>query len=356
MTKRSAFFSTFALLLMLAVGNVFADVLNIKDDAPTTYVVKKGDTLWDISNLFLDKPWLWPELWRNNVQIENPHLIYPGDTLRLRYENGVPVIEVVREKSAIILSPNKTVVNKPAPIATLPWGLISPFINNDSIMEAEQYQDLPTLLGDNFGTPRFASTDYILAHKLPNASATYEVVRKERNIFDSKGRPLGVQVSHLSDATIANSLSNERHVIKLEQSNREARQGDKLIESTQPSQKDLVITPANRQTGEVVQNINGTVLIGKHDVVIVNVGKRDVKPGTVFGIYHQGPDVLYNERPSYTLTRSSIFDLFSMKERVEQPAYKIGELIIVRSYENASYAWVTSASTYIKGGEIIAKP
>ena len=61
--------------LMLWVGASYALALEVKPDAPTRYTVKKNDTLWDIAGIFLDKPWLWPELWRNNTQILNPHLI-----------------------------------------------------------------------------------------------------------------------------------------------------------------------------------------------------------------------------------------------------------------------------------------
>ena len=58
-------------------------------NAPDTYTVKKGDTLWDISKLYLRKPWRWPELWGMNLQeIRNPHLIYPGQVLYLDKSNG----------------------------------------------------------------------------------------------------------------------------------------------------------------------------------------------------------------------------------------------------------------------------
>jgi len=299
MTHGAALIGTIALLLALIWTNVslaIAEVLNIKSDAPKVYV-----------------------------------------------------------KNSVVLSPQSRVTNKVNPISVLPWSMISPFIKNDIMIDAHQYALLPTLLGDNLGTPRFTNQDYVLAHNLPDTNASYQVVRKVREVFDSKGNNLGLQISHLSNAEVSKILSDERQVVRLTLSTFEAKQGDKLKPQSKVKEHDLRLAPAQDQVGEVVQNINGNSLISMQDVVIVNLGENQVSPGTVFGIYQKGPDVISKAAPRYA-KKSSLLDIFASGERVEQPAFKVGELVVIQSFEEASYAWVIKTDTHLTGGEIIAKP
>ena len=116
-----------------------ADELQIKEDAPKTHIVVKGDTLWDISAMFLNEPWLWPKLWRLNPDIKNPHLIYPGDELRLVYdENGEPML--VKGKPALKWSPEKRKkLKEQNPITILPSAIAGEEFNGAPVSNSHNF-------------------------------------------------------------------------------------------------------------------------------------------------------------------------------------------------------------------------
>ena len=102
-------FSTVLLVAVLFISLVSIPSFSnqtvlINKDVPDSYTVVRGDTLWDISAVFLQDPWMWPEIWHANQQIDNPHLIYPGDIISLVYINGVPQLKIVRSRE-VKLSP-----------------------------------------------------------------------------------------------------------------------------------------------------------------------------------------------------------------------------------------------------------
>src|SRR5512145_1324791 len=96
-------------------------------DAPDTYVVKKGDTLWDISAVFLRDPWYWPEIWYVNPEIANPHLIYPGDVLRLTYVDGKPRV-TLEQAGTVRLSPEVRSQPLKDAIRAIPYDLLMDFV------------------------------------------------------------------------------------------------------------------------------------------------------------------------------------------------------------------------------------
>src|SRR5699024_4653684 len=128
---------TLLALLLLATATVQAQV-QLKNDHPDTYIVVKGDTLWDISAKFLSKPWKWPEIWHANPQVANPHLIYPGDRLRLAYIDGQPRMELDRRVSRAAVAPAAEVRRTAMAdaIPTIPLEAINSFLLNNRIVDS----------------------------------------------------------------------------------------------------------------------------------------------------------------------------------------------------------------------------
>ncbi len=117
-----------------------APVPQINPNAPLTYTVKRGDTLWGIASMYLRDPWDWPEVWYINPNIRNPHLIYPGDKLALAYDsNGRPQVRLV-EASALRLEPRLRSTPIAAAIPTIPYSAIASFLSRPTVLTKDEAQ------------------------------------------------------------------------------------------------------------------------------------------------------------------------------------------------------------------------
>src|ERR1700685_316722 len=122
-----------------------AQSIPLAPNAPDSYVVKRGDTLWGIAKVFLRDPWYWPEIWQVNPQIQNPHLIYPGDTLRLVYIEGRPTIMLQRGDAARVLPRVRSQPLEGA-ITTIPYETVAAFMSKPSVLAKEQIATAPYVL------------------------------------------------------------------------------------------------------------------------------------------------------------------------------------------------------------------
>ncbi len=125
------------LLLALLFSGWTQAAMELNEDVPETYIVKKGDTLWGISGMYLKEPWLWPELWEANPQIDNPHLIYPGDELYLVWVDGKPRLRLNRGRD-VKLTPNMRVSPLDLAIPVIPMDQIGPWLINNRVMDANE--------------------------------------------------------------------------------------------------------------------------------------------------------------------------------------------------------------------------
>ena len=334
---------------------VFA--LQLKESAPETYTVKRGDTLWEIASIFLNEPWLWPELWRTNTQIENPHLIYPGDVILVGYVDGKPVLTVKRDKLAYKLSPSTDKRIKSQPVDVLSWTTISPFVRQHMLLDEESYSALPRLLGNQDGNVRFASDDFVLSQQQFSTDDQYRVIRKHATIRNLDGETLGIQVTHVSNASLVEKdQADDTMLLFIDDANQEAKRGDKLMAGGFTHPEDFELTPATSQRGAVVGDLHDHDLLGKYDVVILNLGSMDVAPGTVLGVYAQGPAIIDEDSPRYVNEPGAKNGGEWFIDTVAQPALKVGEVIVFKTFNAASYGLITRAKKGIKRGFIVAKP
>ena len=346
-----------AILLICALLWLPAFALQLKETAPETYTVKRGDTLWAIANIFLNEPWLWPELWRTNTQIDNPHLIYPGDVIVVGFVDGEPVLTVKRDKPTYKLSPSTDRRLKPKPVDVLSWTTLSPFIRQHMLLEEGAYKALPKLLGNQDGNVRFASDDFVLSQQQFSTDDQFRVVRKHATIKNLDGKILGIQVTHVSSASLVeNGQADDSMLLFIDDADQEAKRGDKLMAGGFDHPDSFELVPAKSQRGAVVGDLHEYDLLGKYDVVILDLGSVDVSPGTVLGVYAQGPAIIDEESPRYVDEPGARSGGEWFIDTVSQPALKVGEVVVFKTFDAASYGLITRANKGIKRGFIVAKP
>lgn len=331
----------------------FADVLTLKEDHPETYTVIKGDTLWDISAHFLKTPWLWPRLWQANSQIENPHLIYPGDVLTLIWINGEPKITRKQLKK---LSPTPRLAEKREPIPTIPLATISAFLSKDHIINPELLTDAPRLLGDAIATPRFFEGDVFYAQGQYDKYKLYGIYRLGEDYQDPETDEfLGTALTFIGHSEVSKN-PNVRSTDKMTphdvlKSTREARQGDLILPIPEYESLPAFFLPQSvpaTEKGKIIAALNGSAAIGKWDTVVINKGKREnIQIGSMFSILQSGPGVLINTEQ---VTYQEDDDRFSqlLNPDLIIPAERVGELMVFKVYEKVSIALVMR-STDIMG-------
>ncbi|MGL4477704.1 MAG: LysM peptidoglycan-binding domain-containing protein, partial [Aeromonas veronii] len=236
-----------ACLLVTVSQAALADQLRLKAGYPESYVVQKGDTLWDISGKYLSEPWLWPRLWNINPQIANPHWIYPGDVLHLSWVNGEPRLGKAMQggKQVIRLGPKTRYENKANPIPTLPISEIGPFLQTDHILaDSQQQKTLPYLLGSDQKHIGMLEGDTLYVQGSLTPGQVYGiyhpgVVYKDRET----GELLGQEAIFAGVVRAVARLDGDRTEVMLTHNQREVLQGDKVMPLPAQENMPAVFTP-----------------------------------------------------------------------------------------------------------------
>lgn len=320
----------FILGLLLTCSTFAADPVALNPAHPERYTVVKGDTLWDISALFLRDPWLWPEVWYVNPQIENPHLIYPGDEIVLTYRDGRPILSLNRRNK---LSPQVRATPIDAAIPTIPIDAIAQFLTRPYVMEENELEQAPYVvhfLDDHILGG--AGISFYARSILEEDTSRYTIVRPGKPYKDpDNGEILGYEAAFIGDADL--KRTGDPAKLYIASSELEAIIGDRLIkaEEEEPLVNFQPRSPEGDIEGRIISVLNGVSQIGQYNVVVLNKGARDgLEPGHVMQILQGGDevrDIIKGRGETFTL-----------------PLEEAGILMVFRTFDKVSFALVLRAT------------
>ncbi len=322
--------------------------------APDEYVVQVGDTLWDIAATFLRDPWYWPEVWYVNPQVENPHLIYPGDVLAMVTIDGQPRITTVRG-STYRVSPTARVTPLTEAITSIPYEQIAAFLSKGLVLEKNQADQLPYILatrGDHMMAS--AGNEIYIRGGQPSPNGTrFSVVHVADELRDPDDNDLiGYQGVYVGEGS--QSRGGDPATVALTDTNREALAGDRLI----PETVDIPLTffpkaPDGAIDGRIISVIDGLSLIGQYQVVVLNRGARNgLAPGDVLTVFQAGEKVRDRFAGGSFLSTSG----FMGGESVTLPDEEAGTVMIFKVYDRIAYALVMEATSEIHVLDAVRNP
>lgn len=340
-----------ALLPFTLLGeSVMADEqtpLTLKQNAPTTYTVVKGDTLWDISALYLDSPWLWPRLWQINPEIDNPHLIYPGDKLTLIWRDGQPVLSL---KPMRKLSPQVRVLEKQA-VPTVQEGLVLPYLQSDRLIAQAALQDSVRVIGSSDGRKYLTKQDqlYITGVQSEKKWGIYREVAQYQREDD-----VMVALRLVATGELAMTDSNFSG-LTLHEQNQEILSNDIALPEIDIEERQLSTTfypqPAPEGSeARILGSLEGSQYAGQNQVVIIDQGSSDgIAQGSMFELYQAGAKV-NGKKGLFTYQQGSA------NSDVQLPSLKVGTLMVIRPYERFSLALITNSSAPISNDVLALSP
>ena len=306
--------------------------VELKDGHPEIYIVKKGDTLWDISAMFLDKPWLWPEIWHVNPQVGNPHLIYPGDELKLVYIDGKP--RIVRNNDRK-LSPQIRVLSEGDAIPTIPLDAIRPFLYTPRILSEEEIDSAPYILAADSQRLIFGQGNRVYFRGVKDQSRTaYSLFRKGDPYYDPETNELlGIEAMHLGSGK--KTRGGDPATMMINESVQEVMAGDRALpyEDQIFPPVFMLRAPDRDINAYIISVYNGVTQIGTYDVVVLNKGTREgLDVGHVMTVMQSGRVV------------EDSFNAANPDEMVTLPSEVAGELMVFRVFEKTSLALIMRAN------------
>lgn len=347
----------------------FADKLTIRDDAPDSYVVVKGDTLWDISGKFFKDPWKWPQIWGLNKEaIRNPHWIYPGDVIVLDRTHGTlrvvtaptagqPVAEsavpatqpaTAEGERALYgerLSPH--IISEPGEheaISSIPYADIKPFLNQTLVIERGELDHSPIIISGLDARSLLGDGDVAYVKNLPTDKGTeWQIYRQGAPLVDPiSSKVLGYEATYVGNARVENF--GDVSTLRIYGAKQEVYPGDRLVQAAAEFPENFIPrAPDEDISAHIIKIVNGITMAGPDTVVVINEGRREgLQNGHVLALYRKGARV---ERGHFGLTES-----------VDLPNMRYGLIFVFRTFEHVSYALVMDAKLPVEMLDVAQTP
>ena len=333
--------------------------IRVKAQHPRQYTVKKGDTLWGISSLFLKDPWYWPEIWQKNQQVQNPHLIFPGDVLTLVYVNGQPQILVNESQHKDIqqtsedsglpvkkLSPSVRTSPLEASIPSIPGDAIRQFLTKPRVVTKETLDNAPYIVGSEYGNLILGSNDRVyIRGEIDKERVRFSVFRPGKALRDPQtDEILGyeaiytgeVRITEYDDPASADLTYTEREVLI----------GDRLLPEDRSKMENLYVphVPDKEVTAQIMELNEALTGVAQLQVVTINKGERDgMEVGHLLATFSSGDTVRdrHNKRSS---------------KPVKLPNERSGLVMIFKTFDQVSYAITLESKRVIRNYDYLHTP
>ena len=329
-------------------------------ESPQTYIVQEGDTLWDISSVFLRDPWFWPEIWFKNPQVENPHLIYPGDTLAIVYVGGERRVQLLsRGVDGSVLSQTagglKVVKVNPriraksidATIPSIPIESIRHLLERPLIIDEATLDNSAYVLSSLDNHLINSTNDKLYVRKLDTTQGIgrYQIYRPNRPLFDPiTNELLGYEALYVGESRLL--LRGDPASVRVTDSEREILRNDRVMpmDNTNFERDFFPKPPSSDVTGAIVALLNSISKSGAYQTIAINLGNRDgIESGNILRIRRNGdviPDKAESD-PDFT---------------VKLPDEQIGMAMVIRAFEKMSYALIMEADMPISIQDYVESP
>ncbi|NVJ59233.1 MAG: LysM peptidoglycan-binding domain-containing protein [Gammaproteobacteria bacterium] len=332
----------------------WAQAAELREDHPEFHIVQPGDTLWDISDAFLKSPWLWPEVWHVNEQVDNPHLIFPGDVIALVYVDGQQRITKTNRlpDGTVKLQPQARVLSRGQAITTIPLDAILPFLVSARVVTDEELDNAPYVLAGDEGRLANAADNkvYVRGIVQPETSKFAFFRRGQVYVDPETDEELGIEAVHLGNGTKVRS--GDPSAVRIEKSVAEVLRGDRLwpVNEEQLRPNYFPHAPQSDIDATIISVYDGVAQIGQYDVVVINRGERDgIEIGHVLTVFQRGKEVVDpyaadNENVNKDGAITRFFKaVVNKKDKVLLPDEEAGTMMIFRTFEKVSLGLVLKA-------------